>query len=296
MTKPKPILVVGANRSGTTWLSNLLCNHEDVAGIQSPNHFGILETNMFGRMQRIFGDLKNDLNWCAFVATWGKTDFFFHTGLETSFLSQDLHSVRSYSGIFNSVMNAVAAKQGTRFWLEKLPPNELKFVSNILPNAKIIVIQRDLIPKLASKFQLLNNGQKNHSVIRSVAEYVLQNKCAEILNGNENAIFIRYERLANDTSRELKKICDFVGLEYSDKLINNNFRRNTSFTDQADENRPNSKFSATQKLLIYLVYGIATCIPRFMLLQAFELFNSNEARFITGTFSHFESTIVQEDP
>ncbi len=43
-----PIFVVGARRTGTTWLGNIICNHSRVAGVQGgAKQEGILETAFF---------------------------------------------------------------------------------------------------------------------------------------------------------------------------------------------------------------------------------------------------------
>ena len=76
-----PIIVVGMNRSGTKWVSNILCNHEDVIGVQSERHFGILETNMFGTMQDKF-DLSSPEDYVGFLEMWSKTEFFRRTDID----------------------------------------------------------------------------------------------------------------------------------------------------------------------------------------------------------------------
>ena len=52
--QPTPVIVIGMTRSGTKWLSNILCNHSEMIGVQSEQHGGIIETNMFHIMPRKF--------------------------------------------------------------------------------------------------------------------------------------------------------------------------------------------------------------------------------------------------
>ena len=65
--KPSPILVIGKNRSGTKWVSNLLANHSSIRAVQAPQHGGIIETNFFGMMQQVFGDIGRVENYIAAV-------------------------------------------------------------------------------------------------------------------------------------------------------------------------------------------------------------------------------------
>jgi len=55
----KHIFVVGNNRSGTKWISNTILRSARVAGAQSEDHKGILETNVLFNAPRIFGPLQN---------------------------------------------------------------------------------------------------------------------------------------------------------------------------------------------------------------------------------------------
>ena len=70
----KPIFIVGKNRSGTKWLSNILLNHPNIAGIQSDYHRGILETNMFQNMPIIFGNLKDIDNFIGVTEPYEESD------------------------------------------------------------------------------------------------------------------------------------------------------------------------------------------------------------------------------
>ena len=151
--KTIPVLVVGANRSGTTWLSNLLCNHSQISGVQSDEHFGIIETNLFGRMQRVFGSLNSRVNKIAFIESWSQTDFFLATGIDKS----EIYSLKSrdYVDIFRFVMREFSSRLGNSYWLQKLPTTEFRYLGSLQDDAKIIVITRNMLGNLASKHGLL---------------------------------------------------------------------------------------------------------------------------------------------
>lgn len=58
MSTITPIFIVGTNRSGTKWLSNILAKHPDVAAVQTERTQGIVETNMFHSLRIKFPDLR----------------------------------------------------------------------------------------------------------------------------------------------------------------------------------------------------------------------------------------------
>lgn len=71
-----PIFVIGRNRSGTKWLSNIIASHHDVAAVQHEEHFGILEaTDVFLNMPILFGDLSIAENYMGFLDCFSQTDF-----------------------------------------------------------------------------------------------------------------------------------------------------------------------------------------------------------------------------
>jgi len=72
----RPIFVLGRNRSGTKWLTNLIANHPDVYCVQSESHGGVIETNLFDRADTSFGNPAIAENYIAFMAWFEQTDFF----------------------------------------------------------------------------------------------------------------------------------------------------------------------------------------------------------------------------
>ena len=119
MSKIKPVLVIGMDRSGTKWLSNILCNHYDIIGIQYEKAYGILETNMFGIMQKRFGDISALENYIGFIELWAQTNFFRISGIEKSFF-YNLNYKPSVLELFEILMNELAKRQKKEFWLQKM--------------------------------------------------------------------------------------------------------------------------------------------------------------------------------
>ena len=55
----KPIFIVGTNRSGTTWLANILSSHPKIAAIHHVNHHkfysGVIESFYFSHVYGRYG-------------------------------------------------------------------------------------------------------------------------------------------------------------------------------------------------------------------------------------------------
>lgn len=81
----QPIFIIGKNRSGTKWLSNIIAAHKEIACVQRPGAGGILESNTLSNMYYIFGSLKHDNNFIGFLECKAKTNFFKLSGLSKEF-------------------------------------------------------------------------------------------------------------------------------------------------------------------------------------------------------------------
>ena len=74
---PKPIFVVGKGRSGTTWLTNMLATHPDIAGVfNEDKNKGIKESRYFSDLYGRYGDLRNPTNLVEFIEILAVTDYF----------------------------------------------------------------------------------------------------------------------------------------------------------------------------------------------------------------------------
>ena len=82
------IMVIGRERSGTKWLTNLIANHPSIACVQSATHGGVLETNLLERMELTFGSFAVKENRIGFNLCMQQTAFYKITGLPVSFLEQ----------------------------------------------------------------------------------------------------------------------------------------------------------------------------------------------------------------
>jgi len=113
---PTPLFVLGKQRSGTTWLGNLLLDHPSIAGVAHAAHRGIHESAFFSHVDGRYGDLSVRQNFIEFASVMAESDYF--RLAEVSF--KDIMSLHpdDYAGVFRTVMYCFARRRGARYWIE----------------------------------------------------------------------------------------------------------------------------------------------------------------------------------
>lgn len=228
----KRIFVVGKNRSGTKWLSNLLANHQNVAAVQRVGAGGIIEVNEFTRVPRVFGAPEVEDNYLAYLACLEKSNLFKLTGLPIDVLYEKRHS--SYLGVLSHLLDTYARRQGKSTWVQKADSQALESMIEHFSDARIIIIQRKKIAdNIASSLALhwqREHAPKGKNLIREAAMYAYYQKLEERFRGRENVLFTSYEELAGDTEGVLKNVCRFCDLEFQPGMMKRTYKPNTSFS------------------------------------------------------------------
>ncbi len=290
------IIVVGMNRSGTKWLSNILLNHPNIFGIQTELDDGIVETNLFGIMQKKF-DLTRPDDYVGFVELWSSTNFFKQTKLSKEFLYNLKPRPTNFLEIFKIVMNTCAEREGKSFWLQKTSPSLAFNVLSYFDKSNVILIKRDPIQTIKSTLKIIlerrNNKKSFYLFLRQIYVYILDEKRLTKLYKEKKAIFISYEALKNNTENEIKKICNRIGLTYIPEMLNVKFKKNTSFKTGKDRIEI---FSKTDEKTIKYLTVFLRLIP-FPLLKFFKdlgykkyiLTKGDKSPFVPGTFSEIKN-------
>jgi hypothetical protein len=275
-----PILVIGMNRSGTKWLSNILCNHPDVVGVQAERHTGVLETNLLGRMQALVGEIDRAEHYVAFVELWSQTDFFKASGIEKEFLYQQTEKPRSMLEAFQLLMDEVARRAGTAHWLQKCSPIDAALALLAFPNARVVTIQRDLIPTLESSLELSRMRGDSRSFIRAAAVYAYEAKLIAELRQSRAATHVRYEDLRRRPDEEIGRVCSALGLEFRSEMLEVGYRSNTSF-----ETGERETLGPIERRLAALVAGSVKLLPTSVLGALRAPLRSRQAILVPGTYA-----------
>lgn len=262
--KAVPIFVLGLQRSGTTWLANMLCQHPKCAGIQAEDHHGIHESLFFSHFAKSYGDLADDQNYQRFAEDFAKSDYFLLSNLPYSWLIQQRS--RSYSGIFRALMDQVAAREGASHWVEKSPHHTL--VCNELaaqfPDAKFLCVLRKpvtLMPSLlnAPWRRATSYPRRLITLAGACLSYTLFAKTLRrFAERHPSATLVSYESLAANTSEEARAMCRFVELPCRCDIQEVPFKPNSSFAKGRDRSEA---LSALDRLYIQLTLALLSLMP-----------------------------------
>ncbi len=244
---PSPIFVLGKQRSGTTWLANQLCEHESIAGVQHPRHFGIHESAYFSSVLGRYGDLRIRQNYIEFVEVMSASDYFQLAGATRD----HLYSLwpTTYEGVFRSVMDRYAQQRGAEFWVEKSPSHTplVKYLADVYPDAHFIGVLRDAPSVVASTTALASDRYAQYSrpeVVRRLhlASHVLtwsyyHRVLAAFSGESDRIIIVDYDQLRADNVETLTRICRFLGLPFQDRMRHSTYLPDTSFRDEDTRRR-----------------------------------------------------------
>jgi hypothetical protein len=256
------IFVIGKNRSGTKWLSNTIANHNDVSCVQRAEAGGILEaTNLLSFMPLIFGDLSIDDNCLGFLACFAESNFFKLTGLNERLL----YAVRctSYFRYFEYIMDTYAESRGTGYWLQKVHTALLPTLYDEFPNAKFIIIRRDVTDTVRSAVGLrILNGvpapKSRGRMLRDVFSYHLHDRGEKRFASRANVLCLNYEELLADKRQVVEEVCSFLQMPFQPDMLVDRWPQNTSFPK---EYHKDMLLSSNERQLINFLAKVLAILP-----------------------------------
>lgn len=231
-----PLFVLGLQRSGTTWLANLLAGHSRVVAVEADDHFGVHESIFFSHFEPFYGDLTDVERRRRFVDDFAASDYFVLSGIDEEWL-RNLQP-ESYAQCFRALMEEVARRRGgADYWLEKSPDHTLlaERLAWCLPDARFVGIVRSPLAVVQSRFWLHRRDRPSRlrrllelaslAASTSLAQRYLERFCAV---GTHRSL-LRYEDLLADPEAACRRLCAGLGLSFEAEMLDERYRRNTSF-------------------------------------------------------------------
>ena len=263
-SRPTPVFVLGLERSGTTWLANILGNHPDAVAVQSEDHFGVHESIFFSHFARAYGDLADDANFRRFAEDFTTSDYYLLSGLPAKWLTE--RRPRTYAEAFGLVMDEMANRAGARVWIEKSPSHTLlaEDLAREFPDARFVGIVRRPQAVINSHLSLAGEPvprypRRARTVFRMARDCSLYERwLSRFCRGRDDAVFTTYEELRADPERETARICEHIGIEFTPSMLDLPWRRNTSF----DAARPRSKsLGRTDRMIVGASLAALRLVP-----------------------------------
>lgn len=211
------IFLIGQPRSGTTLLQTLLGQHPDIfthseSWVLLPSLFALKEGKLIAPA---YG---------AQSCTWAIEDLLEKSG---GIRDTYIQAVRKLTGVlYGSCLKA----SGKKLFLDKSPPyySIMLEIAELFPEAKIVVLLRNPLAVLSSITETWFEGQcsliLNHPVhINSI--FVAPIAIANGIRVLENRCYvIRYEDLVTSPEREMRALCEYIGIQYSNQMLSYEIR------------------------------------------------------------------------
>lgn len=235
--RPRPIFVLGLQRSGTTWIANMLEAHPEIAAVSAARHRGVHESIFFSHFARSYGPLGEDAAFARFAADFTASDYFRLSGMDAGrFLAA---RPRDYAAAFRLVMEEVAARKKARYWLEKSPHHTplCDELARLFPDALFIAITRDSASLTRSRLSAYGRVppaglRRVRALCRAGFANAFYRRLVERFHaGNPGrCLRVTFEDLRADHDGEIRRIAGFLGIDGRPELFEPRFAANSSFT------------------------------------------------------------------
>ena len=213
---PAPVFIVGSPRSGTSLLRQMLDRHPRLAICYETDFLRLIYTE---ERRKVFGDLNSRSNRERLVHEYIKLRPTQRLGVDTAQLAARLFEEgTSYPAFFACVLRFYAESQGKQRSGDKTPGHAF-FVETLcewFPGAPILHIVRDPRDVVAS---LHRTPFGSPSTIINARTWLRHNLAARRIRDRPQYLEVRYETLVMQPEEELKRICEFIGEDYSPSLL-----------------------------------------------------------------------------
>jgi hypothetical protein len=245
MIEPVPIFVLGLQRSGTTWVANMLAGSGRASAVEAEDHRGVHESIFFSHFALAFGPLADPAARARFAEAFGASDYFLLSGLSQADLADIVANAHSYADVFGRMMDTMALRAGTQFWVEKSPDHTLlgNELSAAFPMARFICVvrgSRDLVAsRLAAPGHPPARGLKRclDALRGAVVNQLHARYLARFCRTCDRAMLLRYEDLLRDPQSERARIVDFLELDIPPAALESRYAPNTSHDRGASTRR-----------------------------------------------------------
>lgn len=227
----EPVFILGAPRSGTTFLSSLL----DSTSYGAPFETQFI-TKYFKKLDN-YGDLNVLMNFSGLVKDILDERAVMQWNLDIDIPSffEEFNGDVTYSKLVDKLCLKAAGKKGLTSWGDKTPHYlaDIEIIYELFPDSKYIYIVRDGRDVALS---LLNKGWGPNNIFTCAKYWVDLNKengCLDKIKGKGNLFFLKYEDLLDNVEFYVKNIYEFLGTkidigkhhQYSNRVLKGNYNK-----------------------------------------------------------------------
>lgn len=220
---PRPIFVIGFQRSGTTLLQALLGAHPRIAAPPELHFiFRILG------LADYYGDLHDDTNLRSALHDMLHPPVPLLAGCgfdEEVLFRRALAGDRTYRGLLELVMDDFAERQGKPRWSEKTPGQSAQSVLELCPEAQLIHIIRDPRDVVASSLVTPWASAPARQVAVDWRAFTLNNIRVGAESGPGSYLQIRFEDLVRGPEVVLRIVTAFLGEDFTTEMLTDHTAR-----------------------------------------------------------------------
>ena len=209
-----PIFVAGPDRSGTTLMFALLASHPDLSMVR--------RTNMWRYFHDRYGDLGDPDNLDRCVADMTAYRRMRHLEPDEARIREEFaRGTPSYGRLFTLFHAHHAQRSGKSRWGDKSLHTEhyAARVFQEFPDARVVHMVRDPRDRYASVRR--RHGRDLSRVGAATGRWLSSTRAGRRNQAREPERYalVRYEDLVADPEGTMRRLCDFLGLEYDPGML-----------------------------------------------------------------------------
>lgn len=225
MPGPNYFFLVGSPRSGTTLLQTMIMR---APGVTMPPELAFVHIT-YKRRHRM-ADIRTDAGWeqarNAIKARCVRSEIEMdHAVFDELWAASD----RNYGDLFRCWLRAVGALENATSIGEKTP-NHCEWVlelATMMPEARFVHIMRDPRDSALSQREAFGRPALQ-AAVRWKRDLEMHRDCLRLMPRTRYTA-VRYEDLVTDPEAALRPLCSFLGLEYTDAVLDPGGREKKGF-------------------------------------------------------------------
>ncbi|MEA5500064.1 sulfotransferase [Limnoraphis robusta Tam1] len=253
----QPFFLVGCPRSGTTLLQSLLAAHPKITSFPE-SHFFTFADPKYEPKRKALGLISKRIKPVM-------KNYFTQEIQRPEMLNyfSPLPWVKPYSKSFIKIMMQLTEEQGNTIWLEKTPEHiyHLNLIERVLPSIQVIHLVRNGIDVIASLFEATHKYPKAwrsaKDIDSCIQDWVTAIEITKRYLDNQNHIVVRYENLVDSPEKTLESLCNFMGLNYTQEMIENYAKVSQKFVFEQGGRTVNLEIKSANSQKFYTIFDEA---------------------------------------
>lgn len=208
------IFIGGVPRSGTSLIQKILDLHPDI--------YGGPEFDYLPALLHVYKSMKNGIR----------------SGRQSTYYDQELLK-NQFSTFVNNLLLKKLRSEGVKILSEKTPDNILVFeeLKEVFPHAKFIFVVRDprgIINSFQKVAQRAEKYQDQVAIGKNIFSDVAKTHKHLVLGDkfwkeNPDCCYcLHYEKVVEKPKEEIQKLCDFLGVSFTEEMLNTQKRNESS--------------------------------------------------------------------